>query len=153
MLALCFLTIIIRYLLREEMMLVDNLGNFLRVASTVAREPEAAALRELEEETNIKSVRIVIGQRNGFITTTLLTYRHDHLPGIIVDKNKFGLLCVSLETKTKSIWEGGVPNLMTGNGSLKSTIAMIIEFKKNVYEKVVSRFSYLEKEIDCNLHD
>ena len=37
--------------------------------------------------------------------------------------------------------------------SLKSTIAMIIEFKKNVYERVVSQFSYLEKEIDRNLHN
>ena len=37
--------------------------------------------------------------------------------------------------------------------SLKSTTAMIIGFKKNVYERVVSQFSYLEKEVDHNLHN
>tara|TARA_Y100001935_G_C17176316_1_gene442800 strand:+ start:67 stop:255 length:189 start_codon:yes stop_codon:yes gene_type:complete len=37
--------------------------------------------------------------------------------------------------------------------SLRSTITMIIEFKKNVYEKVVSRFNYLEKETGRSLND
>ena len=117
-------------------------------------EPEAAALRELEEETNIKSVRVV--------DRTAEWLYYDYPPN--VSARSFA----GNYRGQKQIWFamrffGNEDEIDLGGWSaefddwkwtsLKSTIAMIIEFKKNVYKRVVSRFSYLEKEIDHNRHD
>ena len=117
-------------------------------------EPEAAALRELEEETNIKSVRVVDR------TAEWLYYDY---PTNVSARSFAGNY-----RGQKQIWFamrflGNEDEIDLGGWSaefddwkwtsLSSTITMIIEFKKNVYEKVVSRFSYLEKEVDHNLHN
>ena len=110
--------------------------------------------RELEEETNIKTVRIVDR------TAEWLCY--DYPPN--VSARSFA----GNYRGQKQIWFAmrflGNENEIDLGGwsaefddwkwtSLRSTITMIIEFKKNVYEKVVSRFNYLEKETGRSLND
>ena len=109
--------------------------------------PAAAALRELEEETNIKTVKILDR------TTDWLYY--DYPP--VLTANSFA----GSYRGQKQIWFamrflGDEDEIDLGGWnaefdawkwtSLSSTVSTIIEFKKAVYEKIISHFSYLENE-------
>ena len=117
-------------------------------------EPEAAALRELEEETNIKTVRIVDRTKEWLYYDYPPTTSTQSFAGNYRGQKQIWFamrFCGKEDEIDLGGWSAEFDDWKWT--SLRSTITMIIEFKKNVYERVVSRFSYLEKEVDPNLRN